>query len=98
MWRQLKARFNAAVANGQRIVKLRGIREISHAKLIKPFKRAGSPLALDDHIDLKFLSVHGISLAPRASTAGRSPAARSHSACLAATPARYRIPRSPGMG
>lgn len=70
MWRQLKARFNAAVANGQRIVKLRGIREISHAELIKPFERADSPLAFDDHIDVKFLCVHGISLASRASTVG----------------------------
>jgi hypothetical protein len=42
----------------QGVVKLRGICEIAHAKLIQPFQRAGAPLFANHDLYTEFLGVH----------------------------------------
>jgi hypothetical protein len=54
--------FEAAFGGGKRVFKLGVIREISHAKGVKPFKRAGLALSADDEINGEFLGVHGASI------------------------------------
>src|SRR5262249_27676378 len=56
--RQAETRFQFSFANGQRIVKIGGVREISHRELVQPLQRARSPLASNQHIHLKLLRVH----------------------------------------
>jgi len=45
------AGFDFAGGDGKRVIKVGGVGEIAHAKLIEPFERAGAGLAADDHVD-----------------------------------------------
>jgi hypothetical protein len=60
--RNPKARFHFPVADRQRVVKLRGVREVTHTELIEPFQRARAALSANHDIHQKPLRVHGISL------------------------------------
>lgn len=53
-----KTDFDGAIADGQSVVKLRGIGEIAHTELVEPFLRARPALAANQHIDFEFLRVH----------------------------------------
>ena len=60
--RQPEACLHLPFADRQRVVKLRGVGEISHAKLIEPLQRAEAPLPAYHNVHFKFLRVHGIIL------------------------------------
>jgi hypothetical protein len=60
--RQAEACLHLPFADGQRVVKLRGVGEISHTKLIEPLLRAGASLPAYHHVYFEFLRVHGIIL------------------------------------
>jgi len=60
--RESKARFHFAIGHWQRIVKLRGVGEIAHAKLVQPLQRADPAFSANHHLHQKLLRVHGISL------------------------------------
>jgi len=62
---QAEAGFKAAVGEGQGVVEVGGIGEIPHGELIQPLKEARATLSADEDIDLEFLSVHGIRIAPQ---------------------------------
>lgn len=56
--RETKACLDPSISHRQRVVEIRGIREVAHAKLIQPFERAGLGFALNDDVDLESLRVH----------------------------------------
>jgi hypothetical protein len=58
--RQAEAGFDLAVGQWKRVVEIRGIRKIAHAKLIEPIQRAGAALAANDDIYFEFLRVHSV--------------------------------------
>ncbi len=60
--RDAEAGFEAAFAGGQRVVKLGGVGEISHAEGVKPFERARLALFADDEINGEFLCIHVLSI------------------------------------
>jgi hypothetical protein len=63
--REAKAGFDGSVGDRKGVIELGGIRKIAHAKLVKPFQRAGATLAANGDVHVKFLSVHGGSLSLR---------------------------------
>jgi len=50
--------FEAAIGDGEGVVKVGGVGEIAHCELIEPFERARLPLAANHHVYLKFLRIH----------------------------------------
>lgn len=64
--REAKTRFNAAIGDRKCVVKIGGVGEIAHAKLIEPIQRAGSLFAADDNVDRELLGIHASILAGRA--------------------------------
>ena len=63
--RQPETRLHAPLAHRQSIVKLRRIREISHAELVQPFHGTSLPLAPNQYIHTKSLRVHAQIIAPQ---------------------------------
>lgn len=63
-WSEAEAGFQASVGDGESVVELGGVREVAHAELIEPVERAGFTLTVDEDIDLKFLGVHRVRIAP----------------------------------
>ena len=62
---QAKAGFHFAFADREGVVKLGGVGEISHAKLVEPFEGAGATLPANEHVDFEFLRVHAAIIALR---------------------------------
>ena len=62
-WGEAIAGFNAAVRDGERVVKVGGVGEISHAELVEPVEGAGFFLAEDEDVDGELLGIHASILA-----------------------------------
>ena len=65
LWRQAETGLDLPIRHGQRVVKIRGIREIAHAELIEPIERAGAALAANDDIYFEFLCIHSAIITSR---------------------------------
>jgi hypothetical protein len=57
-----KAGLDAAIGDGQHIIKFGGVREISHAEAVEPIERTKFVLARDYNFNRKFLRVHFASI------------------------------------
>lgn len=55
---EAKTCFEAAIGDGESVVKVGGVGEVAHGELVQPLYRAGATLAVDDDVDLEFLGVH----------------------------------------
>lgn len=60
-----KAGFDAAIGNGEHIIKFGGVGEISHAETIEPIERTRLAISGDDDFNGKFLRVHSASITSR---------------------------------
>jgi hypothetical protein len=53
-----KTGFDLAIGDGKSIVKVGGVGEIAHAKLVEPIERADASCAAYHNVDMEFLCVH----------------------------------------
>jgi hypothetical protein len=56
--------FEAPVCDREGVVKIGGVGEIAHAKLVEPLEGTGLALAADENIDVKLLGVHKEMITP----------------------------------
>ena len=59
-WRQPEARFDFSIGHGKCVVKIGGVREIPHAKLIEPVQWTSAALPANHHFHIQFLCIHEI--------------------------------------
>jgi hypothetical protein len=57
---EAEAGFELAFGDGESVVKVGGVGEVSHAELIEPVEWAGAGFAPDNDVYIEFLRVHGI--------------------------------------
>jgi hypothetical protein len=62
---EAEAGFDAAIGDGERVVKVGGVGEVAHAELVEPIERAGFSVALNHDVHGKLLRVHASILAGR---------------------------------